>query len=145
MLEAMRQMIEDSDLCVLATTGQEGPHCSLMAYLADLEHDRLFLLTSKNTRKYQNLQKQPLVSLLIDDREYTDSSSREQVCSLIIKGKVSVLAQGPDKDAVMARFAVERPHLQPILSDPAVELLAVGIRSLQLLDGVRDAQYVEIN
>lgn len=39
MLDLMRQMLTENDLCVLATANDNVPHCSLMAYVYDKRDD----------------------------------------------------------------------------------------------------------
>jgi nitroimidazol reductase NimA-like FMN-containing flavoprotein (pyridoxamine 5'-phosphate oxidase superfamily) len=68
MLKKINALILRKDSCVLATTDGETPHCSLMAYIPDESGERLYLVTSNASRKYQNIRRHPRVSLLIDTR-----------------------------------------------------------------------------
>ncbi len=54
MLGKINALILRKDSCVLATTDGETPHCSLMAYIPDESGERLYLVTSSASRKYQN-------------------------------------------------------------------------------------------
>ena len=53
---------------VLATEHQHQPHTSLMAFVVTPDLRRMGLATLRATRKYANLQANPQVSLLIDNR-----------------------------------------------------------------------------
>jgi nitroimidazol reductase NimA-like FMN-containing flavoprotein (pyridoxamine 5'-phosphate oxidase superfamily) len=35
MIDTMKELLSTHDMCVLATSGDQGPHCSLMAYVCD--------------------------------------------------------------------------------------------------------------
>jgi len=69
MLEEMKALAKQKDICVLATVSDGNPHCSLMAYATDDDCREIYMITQKGTKKYKNLIKNPSVSLLIDTRE----------------------------------------------------------------------------
>ncbi len=59
MLEKIDSLILRKNSCVLATTDGKTPHCSLMAYIPDESGERLYLVTSSASRKYQIYTVQP--------------------------------------------------------------------------------------
>ena len=63
MLKKIKALILRKDSCVLATTNGDTPHCSLMAYVPDDTGERLFLITSSASRKYQNIRHHPYMKL----------------------------------------------------------------------------------
>ena len=69
MLERMKAVVREKDICVLATVSGDKPHCSLMAYAADDDCREIYMVTHRKTNKYKNLKENPAVSLLIDTRE----------------------------------------------------------------------------
>ncbi len=69
MLEKMKHFVRKKNICVLATVSDHKPYCSLMAYITDATCEEIYMVTHKNTTKFNNLQNNPLVSLLIDSRE----------------------------------------------------------------------------
>ena len=71
MLEQMKALARDKNMCVLATIAKAKPYCSLMAYVADESCEEIYMVTHRKTQKYQNLIENPAVSLLIDTREMT--------------------------------------------------------------------------
>ena len=42
MLDTIKELIRQNDLCVLATIGPQGPHTSLMAYTSSSDATRMF-------------------------------------------------------------------------------------------------------
>lgn len=67
-LDRMKAIIRNNDICVLATTDGSRPHTSLMAYVWADDGLTIYLLTRKGTRKFRNLSSYPDVSLLVDTR-----------------------------------------------------------------------------
>ena len=56
MLEEIKRLIKNRDICVLATVSDGGtPHCSLMNYVTDDACNEIYMATQKTTKKFQNL------------------------------------------------------------------------------------------
>lgn len=57
MLERMKQLVREKDICVLATVSGSKPHCSLMAYVTDEDCREIYMVSRRQTGKYRNLKK----------------------------------------------------------------------------------------
>lgn len=138
MNQKMRSLILNNELCVLATIGPQGPHTSLMSYLTSDDGAEIYLVTKADTQKYSNIQAEPRVSILIDDRRVGDPG---ELNSLTISGRAERVRDTRTEAEILARFAAERPHLCEISSDPDSQVLRVLIDNLQLLEGPTEATY----
>jgi nitroimidazol reductase NimA-like FMN-containing flavoprotein (pyridoxamine 5'-phosphate oxidase superfamily) len=138
MLEQMKAIVKNNDLCVMATASEGWPHCSLMSYLPDDDVREIYLVSHRQTKKYLNLVQNPQVSLLIDTRDNEDGRAREKIKALTIKGEFQILHDPDDKEKIRSRFLLHHPHLADFLKDPAADIFSIRIKSFQLLDGVRD-------
>jgi general stress protein 26 len=49
MLNEMKTLLKQQNMCVLATVGNRNPHCSLMAYVTNEQGDEIYLVTHKNS------------------------------------------------------------------------------------------------
>jgi len=136
MLETMKDIIRKNDLCVLATVSEGAPHCSLMSYVSDDAGHEIYLVSQRETKKYLNMMQNPPVSLLIDNREEKTGQARSAIKALTVKGKFHAITEPAEKDAIRARFQKQHPHLMEFLNDHGIEVFAIKIESLQLLDGV---------
>ncbi len=141
MLEEMRQLIREKNICVLATIAGDKPHCSLMSYAADEACTEVFLATHRRTRKFQNLTANPVVSLLIDTRE---AVPRTRARALTIEGICRVIEEGVGKEMAHGRLLANNPHLEEFLAQPETAVLSVRITSLLLLKGISDAHHVKL-
>jgi nitroimidazol reductase NimA-like FMN-containing flavoprotein (pyridoxamine 5'-phosphate oxidase superfamily) len=144
LFDRIRDLVRAKDICVLATTSGERPHCSLMAYVADEECREIYMVTGRNTTKYRNLSANPEVSLLIDNREEHSSGDRQHARALTVDGTFEPMGDEDKKGRVAARFREKHPHLKAIMDDPDSQLVCVKVRSFLLLDGVSDAHFVEL-
>lgn len=144
MLEKMKELVGMKDVCVLATVSEGQPHCSLMSYATDKDCREIYMVTSKKTKKYQNLMGNPAVSLLIDTREEDRGNHRHLAKALTVNGLFSTISDPIKREVVKARLLARHPHLNVLADDPDVEFFAVHIQSLQLLEGIADATFVTV-
>ena len=55
MLDQMKALARENNMCVLATDAGRKPYCSLMAYVTSESCEEIYMVTQRNTQKY-NLQ-----------------------------------------------------------------------------------------
>jgi general stress protein 26 len=141
MLEQMKALAKEKSMCVLATIAGAKPHCSLMAYVAEEACQEIYMVTHRKTQKYQNLLKNPAVSVLIDTREKTP---RTQTQALTIEGTFHRIENEAKKDRVRNTFLKIHPHLKDFIDHPDAELICIKIKAFLLLNGLTDAHYVQL-
>lgn len=141
MLEIMKDVIRSQDMCVLATVSGSKPHCSLMAYVTDDDCRNIYMITLKDTTKYQNLTANPSVCLLIDTRSSDRGDDRKKAKALTVHGAFEKIVDPKKILAVHAKFSQRHLHLKDFASHPDAEVFAVNIHSLQLLKGATDSHF----
>jgi nitroimidazol reductase NimA-like FMN-containing flavoprotein (pyridoxamine 5'-phosphate oxidase superfamily) len=139
MIERMKDIIRKNDLCVLATVAEGRPHCSLMSYVSGEEAVEIYMVSHRESMKYINLMRNPLVSLLIDTREDETGQKRSRIKALTVRGEFRTFNDPEKKDAVRLMLLKKHPHLADFLDDPGAEIFCIRAKSFQLLDGVKDA------
>jgi len=144
MIELMKRLAKENDICVLATVSGEKPHCSLMAYTTDDDCGEIYMATHRGTKKFKNLMENPSVSLLIDTREEHKGSHRPEAKAMTVSGAFERLEDNQKKLWVRARLLNRHPHLKEFMDHPDAEVICIKIRSFLLLDGLTDAHFEEI-
>jgi len=133
------ELLTGNNLLVLATTGPEGPHTSLMAYVASEDGREVYLATARDSRKWANIQFDSRVSLLIDDRAGTLPQDRRTISALTVTGVHVPLDDGPEAEGLRARLLSRHPGLAVFLNRPDGQLIRVRVQSYLLLSGPNDA------
>jgi nitroimidazol reductase NimA-like FMN-containing flavoprotein (pyridoxamine 5'-phosphate oxidase superfamily) len=141
MLDKMKSLARSKDICVLATVSENMPHCSLMAYATDEDGTEFYMVTYRDTHKYENLMKNPSVSLLIDTREEDAGARRPQAKALTVKGVFQRIDDHEKRTFVRERLAQRHPHLKEFISEPRAEPICIKASSFLLLDGVTETHY----
>lgn len=144
MLVKMKAIIRSNKVCVLATVAGEAPHCSLMSYAPDEECRELYMMTGRDTKKFDNMQKNSAVSLLIDTRTETGGEKLSDVHALTVAGTFLRIDDPVRRGQVMEKLTKIHPHLADLSKQEEVEVFAVRIRSCQLLHGVADALFASM-
>ena len=145
MLEMMKELIRSQEICVLATASRDRPHCSLMAYATDDACREIYMVTHRNTTKLRNALQNPWVSLLVDSRLQDYGEDRQRTRALSIDGLFERVEDPERRETLRARFLERHPHLREFASHQQAEVCIVRIRSLQLLDGIKNAYHETIS
>ncbi|MGD8981707.1 MAG: pyridoxamine 5'-phosphate oxidase family protein [Desulfobacterales bacterium] len=141
MLEKMTALVRKKNVCVLATVSDHKPYCSLMAYITDGACKEIYMVTHKNTTKFNNLQKNPSVSLLIDSRE---TRPRANAQALTIDGVFIPLIDEDKKQNIRDRMLESFPHMKNFLHHPESEIIRIKINSFLLLDGLTESHFMSL-
>ena len=144
MLERIKALVKENGICVLATVSDETPHCSLMAYVADDDCLEIYMVTKRHSRKYENLTRNPNVSLLIDTREEHQGSRLLETKALSVSGTSQKMVDENKRIHVRSRLLERHPHVKELLDHPDAEILCIKVNSFLLLNGLTDAYYQAI-
>ncbi len=132
----MEAFLKANDMCVLATSSRDRPHCSLMAYTTNTSCTEVYMATSANSTKYANLLRNPRVSLLVDSRT---KSHQGQVQALTVEGFFENSVTRQDPTGIFSLLKAAHPHLTGFLSLADTKLLRIRIVSFLLLEGISKA------
>jgi nitroimidazol reductase NimA-like FMN-containing flavoprotein (pyridoxamine 5'-phosphate oxidase superfamily) len=138
MHEDMLRLLRAKDIGVLATASENAPHCSLMAYAASEDGGRIYMLTSRSTKKYRNCRRNAHVSLLVDNRE--DGLPCEETMALTLEGDCRPVSRERCeqlKQEILARH----PQLEKLASHPDSDVLEMEVHTAQLLRGATDSRF----
>lgn len=134
----IRNLLEGERLGVLATTGADGPHASLVGFAVSTDLRQLFFATPRSTRKFRNLEDEPRVALLIDRREA--GTDFERAAAVTVNGIARAL--GADEVAACTEMFLQRhPYFRDFLASPNCALVAVEVSDYRL---VRNFQNVTV-
>jgi nitroimidazol reductase NimA-like FMN-containing flavoprotein (pyridoxamine 5'-phosphate oxidase superfamily) len=138
MLAEMKDLAKQKDICVLATVAGQKPYCSLMAYVTDENCEEIYMVTHRDSTKYQNMLQNPAVCLLIDTRE---KSPRSQAKALTVQGLFCTIETAEKRRQVAAKLLQTHPHLDSFMRHPEADVFCVKISSFLLLDGLQEAHF----
>ncbi len=130
-----RELLLSQDSCVLATSGNDVPHASLMAFAVSADGMQLFMATPADTRKYVNILANPRVSLLIDNRSEHPGTIHERALALTLHGTAKIVQNASDQEQARTRLLQRVPVLEPFLLDPSTRFIRITIDDSHLDQG----------
>jgi nitroimidazol reductase NimA-like FMN-containing flavoprotein (pyridoxamine 5'-phosphate oxidase superfamily) len=142
MIEQMKDLAKQNNTCVMATITDRKPYCSLMAYVTNRDCTEVYMVTHRQTQKYQNLMENPAVSLLIDTR---DTSPRSQARAMTVEGVYQKIRNLDKENKVRQKLLSAHPNFSEFLEHPEAEVLRIKIRSFLLLDGLTQSFFRDIS
>ena len=137
----MKALAREKNICVLATITGSKPYCSLMAYVTNEECTEIYMVTQRQTQKYQNLIANPAVSLLIDTR---DTSPRSAARAMTVEGIFQKIKDPAKEKKVRRELLLAHPHLNEFMRLPEAEVIQIKIKSFLLLDGLTQASFQDV-
>jgi nitroimidazol reductase NimA-like FMN-containing flavoprotein (pyridoxamine 5'-phosphate oxidase superfamily) len=141
MLEEMKALVREKNTCVLATISGSKPYCSLMAYVTNKPCTEIYMVTRRQTQKYQNLMANPAVSLMIDSR---DTSPRSAARAMTIDGVFQSIDDPGQQAEIRQKLVSVHPHLTEFMEYPDSELIRIKIKSILLLNGLTQSFFEEM-
>jgi len=127
LLEVVRRLLASQPLAVLATQGGGQPYASLVAFVPSGDLATLAFATSRATRKYSNLNEEPRVALLMDNRSNRETDFRE--ATAVTATGVAEEVLGADRAAVRTLYVGRHPHLAAFVEAPSSVLFRVRVET----------------
>jgi nitroimidazol reductase NimA-like FMN-containing flavoprotein (pyridoxamine 5'-phosphate oxidase superfamily) len=130
--ERAKMVLASTGMCALATSSNDQPWVSLMAYVFEPEADAVLMITPAGTRKTQHLRDNPQVALLVDTRR-DEAAAREGIMALSAEGCAEVL-DGEAAEPIRRQVLAKHPQLSGLAAGET-SAVRITVGSHQLLTG----------
>jgi hypothetical protein len=124
--DLLKGLLSSQSLAVLATQNGGEPYACLVAFAStdDLKH--LIFATTRGTRKYDNLIRNPLASAVIDNRTNREEDFRRAIAATAM-GAVEEVKE-PDRSHFLGFYLTKHPHLNQFVTSPTSALLRIDVK-----------------
>lgn len=130
-MEQLTFLFQSQPLAVLATSNNNAPYTSLVAFAATEDLTRLLVATMRTSRKYANLDINPHVSLLIDNRSNRVEDFRDAIAVTTVG--TATEATDTEKEEFLPLYLARHPLLKTFVLDPSCALLVVRVQTYYLV------------
>jgi heme iron utilization protein len=140
--ESLHDLFFSQPLAVLSTSDEGQPYCSLVAFAATDDIRHLIIVTSKPSRKFVNLSRDPRVSLLIDNRT-NDVSDFHNAMAVTATGSAH---ESSDKEKVrfLKLYLGRHPHLEEFALSPGCALVDVRISRYTVVQQFQNVMVLQV-
>jgi nitroimidazol reductase NimA-like FMN-containing flavoprotein (pyridoxamine 5'-phosphate oxidase superfamily) len=129
--QQLRELFSSQSLAVLATHSEGQSYGSLVAFAVTEDLKHLLFATTRATRKYANLMKNPRVAMVMDNRS-NEESDFHQAMAVTATGQVRE-ATGSEKDRFTKVYLSKHPHLVDFVSSPTCALVTLEVETYYLV------------
>lgn len=136
--EMARRLLQEQQVGVLATVGDEQPLCSLMTFAVTDDLERIVLATSRDTSKFRHMDANPHVSMLIDNRS---DAGRDftRTAAMTVMGTASE-ARGQRREELAEVLLGKDPHLRDFVDSEDCAVVELKIESRHLIGGFQTGE-----
>lgn len=113
-------------LAVLATDTGVTPYTSLVAFAAQDDLRHIFFATTRSTQKFANIENNPRVSLLIDNRSNAVDDFRNAMAATVL-GVATELSDLP-RESAQGLYLAKHPFLKEFVTAPTCALMRVEVQ-----------------
>lgn len=140
--EFLKDLFSSQRLAVLATQNRRQPYGNLVAFMAtdDLKH--LLFATTRTTRKYANISKNPRIAIVVDNRSNQESDFH-QAAAVTATGVVKEVV-GPEKEVFQKLYLYKHPYLKDFVSSPTCALLKVEVETYTIVNRFQNVMELHI-
>jgi nitroimidazol reductase NimA-like FMN-containing flavoprotein (pyridoxamine 5'-phosphate oxidase superfamily) len=138
----LKDLFSSQRLAVLATQSRRQPYGNLVAFMAtdDLKH--LLFATTRATRKYANVSKNPRIAIVVDNRSNQESDFH-QAAAVTATGVVKEVV-GPEKEVFQKLYLSKHPYLKDFVSSPTCALLKVEVETYTIVNRFQNVMELHI-
>ena len=139
-LSSIRHLLNGQFLGVLATRGTKYPYSTLVGFAASDDLKTLFFATIRDTRKYENIQRHPQVSMLIDSRSNRAQDFKD-AHALTVLGTARD-EEGRDRRESESLYLRKHPYLSEFLQNPNCAFMRLEVHKYIMVS--RFQQVIEV-
>ncbi len=127
----VKALFRSQRLAVLATSGGSQPHTSLVACSSTDDLRFLIFATDRATRKYLNIQANPRVSLLVDNRANSEEDFVEAIAVTVFGEALEAFNE--ERTRCVELLLEKHPALKEFLNQPATAVLRIRVERYQIV------------
>ena len=122
--ELLKEVLNTQYFAVLNTLGERSPYSNLVSFAVTENLRALVFVTSRNTRKYRNIQENKNISLLIDNRTNQPSDVSQAIAVTVIG---NAREEKENRSSLQAVFLTRHPHLQQFVDNSNNAMILVTV------------------
>lgn len=121
----LEKMLRTQRLAVLSTSDPESAPYSNLVSFAALDAGRILFATTRATRKFENLEADNRVALLVDNRRNEEADFHEALAATGLGRAVEL--SGEERERGAAAYAARFPFLEEFVRAPSCALFRMDV------------------
>lgn len=138
----IKQLLSSQSLAVLATEKNGNPYINLIVFISDKDLRWLVFATNRSTRKFENIEANQRVALLIDNRCTYDFDTDKTVVASII-GKAEEVGDY-EEIQLQEQYVAQHPHLKEFVMAPDCAFIKVMVEKYIVVQKFQEVSELDI-
>lgn len=139
----LQSLLEQQRYASMATLMEPGIHSSLVAYAADRKLKHLIVCTPRATRKYNNLQHNNKVSLLISNTTNLTTDLHQAMAVTVTGTAKELLAH--DSQSAVATFLERHSHMADFVESPNTAVIQITVEQYDMVCHFQDVTTFKVH
>jgi len=136
------KILGSQQLGVLSTYGSEYPYSTLVGFTVTDDLQYIVFATIRNTRKYENIQKEPNVSMLVDTRsKYIRDFSKAQAVTVLGKAEE---AEGSKREELADLHIQKHPYLKSFIQNPNSAIIRIKVHKYIMASRIQEVKELDM-
>ena len=128
-LSRINELLVTQRFGVLATREDDyHPYANLVAFATERGPERLLFATHRATRKFRNLECDPRVAILIDNRSNAEIDLRDAIAITVLGAVAEV--EDVQRDAKNTAFLAKHPSMREFICSPSCAMFEVAVERI---------------
>ncbi|PUU86189.1 pyridoxamine 5'-phosphate oxidase family protein [Halanaerobium sp.] len=132
--EEIKNLLENKNLCTMATTWEDKPYLSLMNFTYLESENKIILSSRKNSRKYYNIQKNKNISLLV-------FSSSDKLSATLL-GTAETIESGNAKEEQYRKTHLKKNNMPQFILGDNIGLIVFSIKEIIISNSQDQVRYI---
>ena len=138
----LKDLFASQRLAVLATQNRRQPYGNLVAFMATNDLKHLLFATTRATRKYANISRNPRIAMVVDNRSNQEADFH-QAAAVTATGVVKEI-EGPEKERFQKLYLSRHPYLKEFVSSPTCALLKMEVETYYVVNRFQNVMELHI-
>ena len=131
LIHELKNLFQTRKFAVLATQRKTSPHASLVAFIITDDLKNLFFATERSTRKFKNMESNPKVAVLIDNRSNRELDFENAIAVTVFGTAVKPPFSDPGK--LLQVYLDKYPKLQSFIHANDTAFVQVQIEKYSIV------------
>jgi heme iron utilization protein len=138
----LKELFSSQRLAVLATQDKRQPYGNLVAFMATEDLKHLLFPTTRATRKYTNISRNPRIAMVVDNRSNQEADFH-QAAAVTATGLVKEV-EDSERERFQRLYLSKHPYLKEFVSAPTCALLKVEVETYYVVNRFQNVMELHI-
>ena len=137
----LSELLNSQRFAVIATKGIKEPYANLVSFVSTDDMENIIFATSNKTKKYENIKRNSCISVLIDNRDNTESDIKKVI---VITGIGNADEIKEKKDFYKDLYLKKHPYLLDFVNSEDSVLINIKIDKYIVVNKFENVEIIEL-